>query len=91
MTGGEVFAWLAKLAGGEAIKGQLGKRGLRAEVRMLRKALEDSQNHRAELERTAELLDRSERECERQFAEIVRLRAENVALRAELKRLRAKS
>lgn len=90
MTGGEVLVWLAKMLGGEAIKGQIGKRGLKAENRVLRKALEDSQNHRAELERTAELLDRSERECERQFAELMRLRAENVALRAEVERLRTR-
>lgn len=86
MTGAEVLGWLAKLVGGEAIKSQLGKRGLKAEVRILRKALEDSQNRRAELEGAAELVSRIARQRDDHFADILRMRDENAALRDELKR-----
>lgn len=82
----ELLAWLAKLVGGEAVKAQLGKRGLKAELRILRKALEDSQNRRAELESAADLLSRIARQRDDHFAEILRLRAENAALREALKR-----
>lgn len=76
-----------KLLGGEAIKGQLGKRGLKADLRILKKALEDSQHRRAELEAAAGVVERIARERDDYFTEVVRLRAENVALRAALDRL----
>lgn len=85
----DVLLWLLKLLGGEALKDRLGRRGLRAELRVLRQALQDSQNKRDELANVEPLVDRMARERDALFAEVVRLRVENVALREELARLTA--
>lgn len=80
----ELLLWLGKLLGGEALKARLGRTGLRAELRLLRKALQDSQDRRAELEEFGELTAHVLRERDELFKEVVRLRVENVALRNEL-------
>ena len=77
----EVGLWLAKTLGAEQIKRLLGKRGLQAENRSLKKALNDSQQRREELESVYDLLSRLYNERDQLQAEVIRLRAENVALR----------
>ena len=77
----DVGLWLAKTLGAEQIKRLLGKRGLQAENRSLKKALNDSQQRREELESVYDLLSRLYNERDQLQAEVIRLRAENVALR----------
>ena len=80
----EVGLWLAKAIGGEQIKRLLNRRGLQAELRSVRKALQDSQQRREELEGVYELLARLHAERDAAQAEALRLRVENVRLRERL-------
>lgn len=75
--------WLAKLFGGEAIKARLSRFGTRAELRVLKKALQESQQRRDELEEAAALFAQVCEDRDRLFAEVIRLRLENRALREE--------
>lgn len=70
----EVGLWLAKTLGAEQIKRMLGRRGLQAENRSLKKALSDSQQRREELEGAFELLSRLVKERDQLQAEVIRLR-----------------
>lgn len=84
MSGGEIIAWLAQIIGGQAIKDRMGRSGLKRQNKILTKALEESQNRRAELEDAARMIAEIARQRDQYFSEIVRLRAENVALRDAL-------
>lgn len=83
----EVGLWLAKTIGADQLKRLLGRRGLQAENRSLKKALVDSQQRREELEGIADLLSRLDKERDQLQAEVIRLRVENAALRAAAERM----
>lgn len=85
----EVGLWLVKTLGAEQIKRLLGKRGLQAENRSLKKALTDSQQRREELEGVYDLLTRLYNERDQLQAEVIRVRTENVTLREALVRSQA--
>jgi len=87
MSGGEIVAWLAKAIGSQAIKDRMGRSGLKRQNAVLAKALEDSQNRRAELEDAALLVAEIARQRDAYFTEIVKLRAENVALTQTLAKI----
>lgn len=64
----------------------MGRSGLTRQNKILIKALEESQNRRAELEDAARIIADIARQRDEHFSEIVKLRAENVALRDALAR-----
>ena len=82
----DVAVWLAKTVGGDQLKTLLQRRGLKAELRSLKKALIESQQRREELEGVAALLLKLHRERDALQAELARLRIEAAELRVGRRR-----
>ena len=88
MAVGEFLGWLGKVVTGDKIKQQLNRKGLQDQVRVLTRALAESQDHRQEY---ADALDRVHRiaaDRDHYHAEMMKLRLENAELRLELEALR---
>lgn len=95
--GGEIVAWLLKLVAGEKIKEELGKKGLKKQIRVLNDALAESQEFRKEYAEALEMVQRIAADRDLYHREMMRLRIEvadltkrNAALEAELAEAKAR-
>lgn len=87
---GEILGWLAQLVASEKIKEQFGKRGLNKETRILKEALEDSQNFRAEYADALQQVHRIAADRDHYHSEMMKLRIEVAQQEQELAKLRKK-
>ncbi len=87
---GAVLLWIAEAIGKKRL-GDAFESGAKQEIRMLRRALLESQQHRDEYDGMEGLLDRTMVQRDALQLENIRLRLENRDLRAELAALKLAS